>query len=247
MKSSCKAQTFARFDLVMTIKRILLSLSLAGKGMFDLRQGQSIVTTGPRSKEDRGMDHLLSYLQTRRSVSARFLTGPAPSQAEIDTMVSIAARVPDHGKLAPWRFIVIKDEARQDLGHVMAGLAQHKQSIIDPERLEVEKNRFCHAPLVIAVISKAADHPKIPLWEQQLSAGAVCMNLLSAASALGYGACWLTEWMAYDRDFCSALGLTEHEQVAGFIHIGHVSQKPVDRPRPALSEIMTTWSADKTG
>ena len=193
------------------------------------------------------MDQLLSYLQTRRSVLARFLTGPAPSQEEIDTMVSIAARVPDHGKLAPWRFIVIKDEARQDLGHVMAGLAQHKQAITDPERFEVEKNRFCHAPLVIAVISKAADHPKIPLWEQQLSAGAVCMNLLSAASALGYGACWLTEWMAYDRDFCSTLGLTEHEQVAGFIHIGHVSQKPVDRPRPALSEIMTTWSADKTG
>lgn len=193
------------------------------------------------------MDHLLSYLQSRRSVSARFLTGPEPSQEEIDTMVTIAARVPDHGKLAPWRFILIRAEARQDLGLVIAELAHQKQGITDPERLEVEKNRFCHAPLVIAVISKATEHPKIPVWEQQLSAGAVCMNLLSAASALGYGACWLTEWMAYDPDFCSVLGLTGAERVAGFIHIGHVLQKPVDRPRPALSEIMTTWSADTMG
>lgn len=190
------------------------------------------------------MNHLLSYLQTRRSVSARFLTGPAPTQEDIDTMVSIAARVPDHGKLAPWRFILIQGEARKELGHVMAELAAHKQGISDPERLEVEKARFCHAPLVIAVISKAMEHPKIPVWEQQLSAGAVCMTMLSAAAALGYGACWLTEWMAYDRDFCSRLGLTENERVAGFIHIGHVVQKPSDRPRPALAEIMTTWSAD---
>ena len=192
------------------------------------------------------MQSVLSYLQTRRSVSARFLTGPEPTQKDIDTMVSIAARVPDHGKLAPWRFVIIQGEARHELGHVISYLATHKHGINDPERLAVEKKRFCHAPLVIAVISKATEHPKIPLWEQQLSAGAVCMNLLSAASALGYGACWLTEWMAYDRDFCSALGLAEAERVAGFIHIGHVSQEPSDRPRPALADIMTAWSAKKT-
>jgi nitroreductase len=187
------------------------------------------------------MNQLLSYLLSRRSVSARFLTGPEPSSEHIETMLTIASRVPDHGKLCPWRFVVLKGAARDNLGIIVARLAKIKQGIEDSERLQLEQSRFHRAPLVIAVISKAILHPKIPVWEQQLSAGAVCMNLLSAASALGYGACWLTEWMAYDAEFCHEFGLNEHETIAGFIYIGHTVEQPSDRPRPKLEEIVTYW------
>ena len=191
------------------------------------------------------MNQLLSHLLTRRSVSARLLTGPEPSQQDIETMLTVASRVPDHGKLAPWRFVVIQGRSRDALGRIVARLAKEKQAIVDPERLGGEQARLSRAPLVIAVVSKAADHAKIPLWEQQLSAGAACMNLLSAAVALGYGACWLTEWMAYDPDFCHEMGLRGDERIAGFIHIGHILEKPSDRPRPALEEIVTYWSSDQ--
>lgn len=189
------------------------------------------------------MNEWLQALQSRRSVSARLLTGPAPDAGQISTMLTIASRVPDHGKLAPWRFIVIQGQAREALGQVFADLARKRQGIDDPERLKVEQERFTRAPLVIAVVSKATEHPKIPVWEQQLSAGAVCMSLLSAAAALGFGACWLTEWMAYDAAAREAIGLTEAERIAGFIHIGHASEKPADRPRPELSEIVTEWKS----
>lgn len=185
----------------------------------------------------------LEALQTRRSVSARLLTGPAPDPAQIETMLTIASRVPDHGKLAPWRFVVIEGEARAELGEIVAGIASRTQGISEPDRLAVERERFTRAPLVIAVVSKAADHPKIPVWEQQLSAGAVCLSLLSAAAALGFGACWLTEWMAYDAEARAALGLSEAERIAGFIHIGHATEIPQDRPRPALADVVTYWQA----
>ena len=189
------------------------------------------------------MTDWLAALKTRRSVSARLLTGPAPDRQQIDTMLTIASRVPDHGKLAPWRFIVIEGEARAILGQAFAAIAVRKQGLTDPERLAVEQDRLTRAPLVIAVVSKAAEHAKIPVWEQQLSAGAVCMNLLSAAGALGFGACWLTEWMAYDEDARSALGLDAAERIAGFLHIGHASEIPADRPRPDLDQIATRWQA----
>ena len=187
------------------------------------------------------MGPVLSYLLSRRSVSARLLTGPEPSRQDIETMLTIASRVPDHGKLVPWRFVVIQGQARDDLGQITAALAKQKQDITDPDRVAVEQTRFSRAPLVIVVVSRAHDHPKIPVWEQHLSAGAACMNLLSAALALGYGACWLTEWMAYDADFGRALGLSKDERIAGFIHIGHAQESPSDRPRPALADIVTYW------
>ena len=190
------------------------------------------------------MDQLLNHLLTRRSVSARYLTGPAPTHQQIETMLTVASRVPDHGKLAPWRFVVIQGDARAKLGAIAATIAKQKQDITDTERLHAEQTRFSRAPLVIAVISKADQHPKIPEWEQYLSAGAACLNLLNAASALGYGACWLTEWVAYDEDFSRALGLSGHERIAGYIHIGHIQQQPTDRPRPALGDIVTYWGID---
>ena len=183
----------------------------------------------------------LALQQRRRSVPPQFLATPGPTPAEVDTLLAIAARVPDHGKLAPWRFIVIEGEARDRAGAAMAAIVQADDPAVSPARLEIERRRFCQAPLVVAVVSRAAPHAKIPEWEQILSAGAVAMNLTVAATALGYGSVWLTEWVAYDTRAKAALGLTETENVAGFVHIGTPTVRPEDRVRPVMAEIVTRF------
>src|SRR3954471_9172325 len=177
------------------------------------------------------------HLRTpRRSLKPVELTGPAPSAAEIDTLLTVAARVPDHGKLAPWRFIVFEGHARLSAGDKIAAVyrAQHTDATAD--QLEFERMRLARAPLVVAVVSRAAPHVKIPEWEQQLSAGAAAMNLVNAAHAMGYAASWITEWYAYDRAVLDALGLGANERIAGFVHIGRPRAPTTDRPRPALAE-----------
>jgi nitroreductase len=166
------------------------------------------------------MPDALELLTTRRSFKAVELVGPAPSEAEIDTLLTVASRVPDHGKLAPWRFIVFEGEARRAAGEAIASAFRAKYPDAKPEHIAAERERLTRAPLVIAVVSRAAPHVKIPEWEQVLSAGAAAMNLVTAAHALGYGANWITEWYAYDRGVLDALGLAQHERIAGFIHIG---------------------------
>ncbi len=188
------------------------------------------------------MLNALELLTTRRSSKALELSGPAPSAAEIDTLLTIASRVPDHGKLAPWRFIVFEGDARHAAGAAIAAAFQAKHPDAKPEQVEAERNRLARAPLVIAVVSRAGPHAKIPEWEQVLSAGAAAMNLVLAAHALGYAANWITEWYAYDRGVLDALGLAPHERIAGFIHIGRPPGPPQDRPRPALNEIATRFS-----
>jgi nitroreductase len=185
------------------------------------------------------MNESLDRLTTRRSVAAHLLGEPAPSAAEIETLLTIASRVPDHGRLAPWRFIVIEGEARHRVGETIAAAFAADNRGADPEKLAAERNRLARAPLVIAVVSRAQPHVKIPEWEQVLSAGAACMNLLHAAQALGYGATWITEWIAFDRRVLDALGLAPHERIAGFVHIGTRLEAPVDRARPALADIVT--------
>jgi len=187
------------------------------------------------------MNESLARLQHRRSVPARWLAEPGPSRDEIDTLLTIAARVPDHGKLAPWRFIVIEGEGRHRLGEALAQAFLADQPEADAEKVALERGRFAQAPLVVAVVSRVVPHVKIPDWEQVLSAGAVCMNLLHAATALGYGAVWLTGWAAYDRRILDALGLAPEERIAGFIHIGTATEAPADRARPALADIVTRF------
>ncbi len=145
------------------------------------------------------MPDALELLTTRRSFKAGELAGPPPSAAEIDTLLTVASRVPDHGKLTPWRFIVFEGEARQLAGAAIAAAFRSKYPDAKPEHVETEGQRLMRAPLVIAVVSRAAPHVKIPEWEQVLSAGAAAMSLVLAAHALGYGANWITEWYAYDR------------------------------------------------
>ena len=187
------------------------------------------------------MPDALKLLQTRRSLKPIELIGPSPSAAEIETLLTIASRVPDHGKLAPWRFIVFEGEARLAAGQAIETAFRAKYPDATPDQLDYERKRLARAPLVIAVVSRAGPHVKIPEWEQVLSAGAAAMSLVLAAHALGYGANWITEWYAYDRRVLDALGLKDNEKVAGFIHIGTPKQAPEDRPRPVLAEIATRF------
>lgn len=187
------------------------------------------------------MNESLSRLQQRRSVPARWLGEPGPGPEEIETLLTVAARVPDHGKLVPWRFILLEGEGRHRLGEVLATAFMADQPDADDEKVAAERSRFAQAPLVVAVVSRVVPHVKIPDWEQVLSAGAACMNLLNAANALGYGASWLTGWAAYDRRVLDALGLAAYERIAGFVHIGTTKEQPTDRTRPNLSDIVSRF------
>jgi len=189
------------------------------------------------------MTDALTLLTTRRSFKPVELAGPAPSAAEIDQLLTVASRVPDHGKLVPWRFIVFEGEARYAAGDAIAAAFRAKYPDAKPEQIEAERKRLARAPLVVAVVSRAAPHVKIPEWEQVMSAGAAAMNLVLAAHALGYGASWITEWYAYDRSALDALGIAPHERIAGFVHIGRPPGVPEDRPRPPLAAIATRFSA----
>jgi nitroreductase len=183
----------------------------------------------------------IELLKFRRSVKPREMTAPGPTPAELDTILTIGARVPDHGKLAPWRFIVFEGDARVRAGELIAKVFANKNPQTTPPEIEVEKKRLTDAPLVIGIVSFTKPHPKVPPWEQELSAGASAMNMVTAATALGYGACWLTGWFAFDRDALDALGLKADERFAGFIHIGTPSKPSEDRPRPVLSDIVTRF------
>jgi nitroreductase len=185
------------------------------------------------------MSDALQLLKTRRSVKPMELTGPGPSKPEIDTMLAIASRVPDHGKLAPWRFIVFEGDARLTAGAAIAAAFTADRADATPEQIEFERKRLARAPLVIAVVSRAGPHVKIPEWEQQLSAGASAMSLVFAAHAMGFAASWITEWYAYDRRVLDKLGVAPNERVAGFVHIGRAAKPPEERERPPLAAIVT--------
>jgi len=187
------------------------------------------------------MREAIELLKTRRSVKPREMTPPGPSAAELETILTIGARVPDHGKLAPWRFIVFEGDAQARAGDIIAKVFARKNPSASAAEIEIEKRRLTDAPLVIGVVSFTRPHPKVPAWEQELSAGASAMNMVTAASALGYGACWLTGWFAFDREVLEGLGLKDDERLAGFIHIGTPSKRSEDRPRPSLSDIVTRF------
>jgi nitroreductase len=183
----------------------------------------------------------IDLLKTRRSVKPREMSGPGPSPAELETILTIGARVPDHGKLSPWRFIIFEGDARGRAGEIIAGVFARKNPNASPAEIDVERRRLTDAPLVIGLVSFTKPHPKVPSWEQELSAGASAMNIVTAATAFGYGACWLTGWFAFDRDVLDGLGLKADEKLAGLIHIGTVSKPSEDRPRPVLSDIVTRF------
>ncbi|MGE0566067.1 MAG: nitroreductase [Pseudolabrys sp.] len=187
------------------------------------------------------MPDALDLLKTRRSVKPIEMTGPAPTAAEIDTLLTVATRVPDHGKLTPWRYIVFEGDARLAAGEKLAAIFKTSRPEATDDQVAFERNRLARAPLVVAVVSRAAPHVKIPEWEQQLSAGASAMNLVTAAHAMGFAASWLTEWIAYDDAVRAAFGLGPNERFAGFVYIGRASKPPEDRPRPNLADVVTRF------
>lgn len=185
----------------------------------------------------------LDFLLRRRSHPSITMAEPGPGESELTEILTAAARVPDHGKLAPWRFIVYRAEQGVHVGKRLLAIAEAQAGQpLDEARREQELTRFTRAPLVVGVVSRAAVHPKIPVWEQELSAGAACMNLVNAAAASGYASQWISEWYSFDDEAARMLGAQDGERFAGFIHIGTPTQAPTERPRPDLSDICTTWS-----
>lgn len=183
----------------------------------------------------------IDLLLTRRSAKALTMVEPGPSDSEIEMILRAGARVPDHGKLAPWRFILFKDDARAKFGDLLAKIYAEVETRATEEQIAFERGRLSRAPLVVAVVSRVTPGIKIPEWEQILSAGAVCQNMLIAATALGYGAQWLTEWYAFDASVNEALGLGENERIAGYLYFGSESVPKDERPRPELSDITSEW------
>jgi nitroreductase len=182
----------------------------------------------------------IDLLLSRRSGSAKAMTGPGPSPDELKTILEAAARVPDHGKLFPWRFIVFEGDARIRFGHMMVEALRETETISE-ERATQESERLLRAPVVVAVISHVREAIPIPVWEQMLSAGAVCQTMLIAAHALGYVANWLTEWYAYHPGVKERLGLKPGERIAGFIYIGKSAVELEERVRPDLDKIVSRF------
>ncbi len=187
-------------------------------------------------------DDLIHLLATRRSVKPDKLVEPAPSAGELEQILTIAARVPDHKKLTPWRFIVFEGAAREKFGaHIVEACQAEEKEPPSPVRLDMERNRLLRAPLVVAVVSRVVPRPGAPEWEQVLSAGASAFNLCLAANAMGYGTSWVTEWIAYSPRIKAVLALAENERVVGFVHIGTPSEKPQERERPKLEDVVSYW------
>lgn len=186
---------------------------------------------------------ILNLLKTRKSASAKSMAAPGPTQQQLAEILDMAVRVPDHGKLAPWRFILWENEARAGFGEAMKARWKELHPDHGEASLDFIRSLFLRAPAVLAVVSTASEHPKIPVWEQQLSSGAVCMNILLAATAMGLGCQWNTDWIAYDAEIAKAMGLKPHEKVAGFIYLGSPAAPLEDRPRPDAKALLTQWSA----
>lgn len=185
---------------------------------------------------------LRDYLLTRRSIGMAFLQEPGPNPQELEQILTIATRVPDHGKITPWRLILIAGENRARAGAALAEIARRNRPDIDEASLEIERRRFLPAPLTIGVLSSPQAHPKVPEFEQLLSAGNVAFNLQHAAFALGFAASWVTQWYAFDPAASAMLGARAGERFVGFVNIGTPSAAIEDRPRPALEDIVSTWS-----
>lgn len=186
--------------------------------------------------EQRPCPELLTFLATRRSASAVTLAEPAPAADEVKALIALAARVPDHGKLAPWRFVILEGEAKAQYAARLEALAQARGD----GRAAAKLAKLKTPPMGVAVVSRARTH-EIPEWEQVLSAGAVCTTLLYAAQALGYGANWITDWYAYDEEAKAVLGLSPEEKVAGFVFIGTAKEAPLERERPDSMALTSVW------
>ncbi|GAA4523346.1 nitroreductase [Chelativorans composti] len=192
---------------------------------------------------------VIEFLLARRSAPIHELKDPAPSDAELETILRVATRVPDHGQLAPWRFIIYRGDSRVEVGRMLAELAERREGPLSDARREQEFTRFSRASLVVGVISSPKESIKVPEWEMFLSGGMVALNLIHAANALGYGTNLITNWYSDLEEGRRILGLAPHERVIGFVHIGSHPRNTPDRPRPDIralvSEYAGPWKAEQ--
>jgi nitroreductase len=187
----------------------------------------------------------VDLLLSRRSVLAANIAPPGPDDEALQTMLRIATRVPDHGKLTPWRIQVLREDGQRRLGDLLAGLFAEANPAATEKQVNFERNRLQRAPLLLAVTAKIRPNHKIPEMEQLLSAGAVCYSLLISAKALGYAAQWLTEWPAYRPEVVEALGHDpQTDRIVGFVYLGTATEPPAERPRPELADIVSDWPGD---
>jgi nitroreductase len=186
---------------------------------------------------------LRDYLLTRRSVGVAFLRYPGPDEQQLVDLLTIGTRVPDHGKLTPWRLILISGDDRATIGEQLAVLAKRRNPDLDDAGLEIERQRFLPAPLTVGVLSSPKESEKIPQLEQLISAANVAFNLVHGAYALGFAAQWVTRWYAYDEDAAALLGARPGERFVGFVHIGTASTVIEDRPRPPLDSVVSRWGS----
>lgn len=190
---------------------------------------------------------IIDFLLTRSSAPIPELKEPAPSDAEIETLIRIASRVPDHGRLEPWRFILYRGDARIKIGEKLAELAEKREGPLPEGRILQEKTRFSRAPLVIGVVHVPRENPKIPQWEMFLSGGAAAMSLVIAANAMGYSTNWITNWYSDTEEGRRILGLAPQERVIGFVHIGTFAGEKLERPRPDVSKLYADYSGPWEG
>lgn len=190
---------------------------------------------------------VIDFLLARSSAPIQEMREPAPSDSEIRTMLTAASRVPDHGRLEPWRFILYRGETRHQVGELLEKLAVERDPNLPENRRLQERTRFSRAPLVIGVVSIVRDHPKIPQWEMFLSGAAAAMNLVVAANALGYATNWITNWYSDDEEGRRLVGLAPQERVIGFIHIGTYSGQVADRARPNVDAIVSDYQGPWEG
>lgn len=183
------------------------------------------------------------FLAKRRSASKNDIVAPGPNERELAELLHAASRVPDHRKLGPWRFIVFEGEARERFGEIIEATFTAKKPDANEKQRAVERTRFLRAPVVVTIVSSPVDDGRTPIWEQELSAGALCYNLLLSARASGWASVWLTEWIAYDENITKALGLTETERVAGFVYLGSSDLHLPERLRPDVAERTLRWKA----
>lgn len=184
---------------------------------------------------------IINFLKTRKSGSVKAMGEPGPSPLQISEILDIAVRVPDHGKLTPWRFVLFEGAARVEIGRAFAERWKALHRDHGEASLAFQRGLFMRAPVVVAIVSTAAPHVKIPEWEQVLSSAAVCYNMVLAATALGFEAQWQTDWVAYDSGAHAAMGLKGAERIAGFVYIGTTTLPLEDRPRPDAQALLTRW------
>jgi nitroreductase len=183
------------------------------------------------------------FLALRRSANKACLGSPGPSASQLDDIIAAATRVPDHRRLSPWKFIVFEGDARRQFGEAAAEVQKNEHPGLDAGAYASTVGLLMRAPTVVAVISSPTDDGRTPVWEQELSVGAACYNLLLAANAAGWAGCWLTEWISFSKRIDRLLGLAETERVAGFIYLGTAMMNPQERARADSKDLISRWSA----